>query len=89
VRPHDVTLRLRRCARESLQWFLAGRLHHGARDKRSRMVSSHNDQKHTDPRHPLPDFSLQNSCKFAVHAAAWSIALATGATQKHARVLTL
>jgi hypothetical protein len=46
-----------------------------------------NDHKHTDTRHPLPDFSLQNTCKFAVQAAAWITALATGATQKNARVL--
>jgi hypothetical protein len=34
----------------------------------------------------LPDFYLQNTCKFAIYAAAWITALATGATQKNARV---
>ena len=47
-----------------------------------------NAPKHTDTSHLLPDFSLQNTCKFAVQAAAWSTALATGATHKDARGLT-
>ena len=62
---------------------------HGSRDQRYRMFpSQENDHKHTDLGHPLPDFCLQNTCKFAVQSAAWITALATGATQKHARVLT-
>ena len=47
-----------------------------------------NDPKHTDMRHPLPDFYLHNTCKFALQAAVWSTALATGATHKDARGLT-
>jgi hypothetical protein len=47
-----------------------------------------NAPKHTDTNHLLPDFYLQNTCKFAVHAAAWSTALATGATQQDTRSLT-
>jgi hypothetical protein len=44
--------------------------------------------KHTDTGHPLPDFSLQNTCKFAIQSAAWLPALTTGVTQKDARALT-
>jgi hypothetical protein len=47
-----------------------------------------NDPKHTDTRHPLPDFYLQNTCKFAVPAAAWITALAMGTTQHDTRLLT-
>ena|SRR2546421_7806415 len=47
-----------------------------------------NDHKHTDTGHPLPDFSLQNTCKFAIPSAAWITALTTGARQKDASVLT-
>src|SRR5262245_34409462 len=47
-----------------------------------------NAHKHTDTRPPLPDFSLQNTCKFAVQAAAWITALAMGATPQNASSLT-
>ena len=87
--PQYAPLRSLRGSRESLRCCLACRLCHGSRAKRDRMVPSHNnDHKHTDTRHPLPDFSLHNTCKFALPAAAWITALAMGATQKDARVLT-
>jgi hypothetical protein len=35
-----------------------------------------NDNKHTYIGHLLPDFYLQNICKFAVRSAAWITALA-------------
>jgi hypothetical protein len=37
--------------------------------------------------HPLPDFYLQITCKFAVKSAVWITTLATRTTQKDARVL--
>jgi len=47
-----------------------------------------NAHKHTDTRHPLPEFFLQNTCKFAVQAAAWIPALAVGSTPHNASILT-
>jgi hypothetical protein len=47
-----------------------------------------NAQKHTATRHPWPDFSLQNTCTFAVQAAAWITALAMGTTPQNASILT-
>ena len=47
-----------------------------------------NDHKYTDTGYPLPDFYLQNICKFAVQSTTWSTALVTRATQKDARILT-
>src|SRR5438552_2302952 len=41
-----------------------------------------NDHKHTDTGHPLPDFYLQNTCKYALPSAAWITAWTKGATQK-------
>jgi hypothetical protein len=31
---------------------------------------TNNDHKHMDTGHPLPDFSLQNTCKLAIKSAA-------------------
>src|SRR5256885_15841347 len=48
---------------------------------------TNNDHKHTAPGPPLPDFYLQNTCKFAVQSAAWITVLTTRALQKDTRVL--
>jgi hypothetical protein len=45
--------------------------------------SQNNTHKHTDLGHLLPDFSLQNTCKFALQFVVELTALATGAALKH------
>jgi hypothetical protein len=63
--PPYATRRLLRC-------FVAGRCGHGARHKRDHMVPRiRNAQQYTNTGPPLPDFSLQNTCKFALLSAAW------------------
>lgn len=47
-----------------------------------------NDHKYMGTGRSLPEFSLQNTCKFAVPSAAWITAWTTGATKKDARVRT-
>jgi hypothetical protein len=41
-----------------------------ARQALTKVPLTNNARKHTDTGHPLPDFYLQNTCKFAVQAAA-------------------
>ena len=48
---------------------------------------TNNDHKHTDTGHSLPDFYLQDTCKFAIQSAAWLTTFATRATKKNAKVL--
>ncbi len=60
----------------------------GARHTLPNSPLTQDEYKHTYIGHPLPDFYLQNTCKFALPFAAWIAVLAMRTTQKDARVLT-
>ena len=57
----------------------------GARQGCPHIPLARNGHKHTELGHPLPDFSLQNTCKFAVRSALWTTASDTGAMKKDVR----
>jgi hypothetical protein len=58
------------------------------RDIRYLMIPLYNDDhKYTYIGHPLPDFHLQNTCKFSLPLAVWIAVLAIRTTEKDARVL--
>jgi hypothetical protein len=71
---HSVFLRM-----PLLPWVAPQALPHG--------VLTKNASKHTYIGHSLPDFYLQNTCKFATQSAVRLTALATCAIRKDARVL--
>ena len=75
MRPPNATLRALQCSRESLGCFFTCRLCPGAAPSVTAWSLTGNDHKHIDTGHPLPDFYLQNTCKFAIPSVAQFIAL--------------
>jgi hypothetical protein len=59
----------------------------GTRQALPHVPLTNNEHKYTNTGHSLPEFCLQNTCKFAIQSAAWLTALATRATPQNAKVL--